>query len=144
MNLNLKLGPTSIKVERASLLRYEKSISVTSAILISKVQLCLISECAPSGLIKYEGGSHLAGWVRGRFPPGGLGSGIFPNYGAHVTVFLVWQWYLCPVTSGLVLAKMHPVQWVTLQSIVFLQGDVVHCRYATMLVPNFRAALEYI
>ena len=31
--------PTSVKVERASLLRYEKSISVTSAILISEVQL---------------------------------------------------------------------------------------------------------
>ena len=30
-------GPTSVKDERASLLRYEKSISVTSAILISKV-----------------------------------------------------------------------------------------------------------
>ena len=33
-------GPTSVQVERASLLRYEKSISVTSAILISKVQPC--------------------------------------------------------------------------------------------------------
>ena len=40
MNLDLKTGAPSVKVERASLLRYEKAISVTSAILISKVQLC--------------------------------------------------------------------------------------------------------
>ena len=34
-------GPTSVKVKSASLLSYEKSISVISAILISKVQpLC--------------------------------------------------------------------------------------------------------
>ena len=33
-------GPPSVKVKRARLLRYEKSISVTSAILISKVQPC--------------------------------------------------------------------------------------------------------
>ena len=32
--------PSSVKVERASLLRYKNSITVTSAILISKVQLC--------------------------------------------------------------------------------------------------------
>ena len=30
-------GPTSVKVERASLLRYEKSVSVISAILSSTV-----------------------------------------------------------------------------------------------------------
>ena len=35
-----KLGLPSVKVQRASLLRNEKSISVASAILISKVQPC--------------------------------------------------------------------------------------------------------
>ena len=40
-------GPTSVKSKRASLLRCEKSISVSSAILISKVQVCPTS----SGLI---------------------------------------------------------------------------------------------
>ena len=50
-----KLGPTSVKVERASLLRYKKSISVTSAILISKVQPCPTSSWAFAG---FECGRH--------------------------------------------------------------------------------------
>ena len=48
LNPDLKTGPTSVKVERAGLLRSEKSISVASAILISIVQLCPTSSSKKS------------------------------------------------------------------------------------------------
>ena len=40
MNLDLKTGSLSVEVLRASLSRYEKSISDDPAFLISKVQPC--------------------------------------------------------------------------------------------------------
>ena len=45
MNLDLKLGSRSVKVLRASLLRYENSISDDLAFLISEVEPCLTALC---------------------------------------------------------------------------------------------------
>ena len=59
-HLDLKAGaPFSVKVERASLSRYEKSISVISAILISKVQLCSTSSASWSSVFLSVGCSNL-------------------------------------------------------------------------------------
>ena len=53
MNLDFKLWSHSVKVLRAGLLRYEKSISDDPAFLISKVQLCPTSSVTITSVLHH-------------------------------------------------------------------------------------------